>query len=556
MNHVELCRQVDLRKVPHRSEARVVDQHVGHGPAERFRNMRGTLGLPKIGGQWRYSRTPRLPHLVRCRAQLRRIPRYEKKLIAVSRQQSAQLISDPGGCAGHNSNLGHTRYNSGSDVLLRRLGSIALLLTLAAASCFADLTADQRRANLASFDQVWNTVQEKNWDPTLGGLDWKAVRDELRPKVERARSEDEVRVVIQDMLSRLHLTHYGVVPASVYGDVQSAGSAAPAQESVAQGTSGIDVRVVKGEALVVAVDPNSSAQKLGIRPGWRIERINDEDLAPMLRRVASTYQNSTQQQMMLARSVLGRLEGPLDNTVELVLRDGKDRPVALSVRREPPQGAPEKFGYMPESFLSIVNKPVAADIGYIGFNYFLDPARLTAAFQQTIAGCGACSGIVIDVRGNPGGIGILAMGLAGYFIDQPDLKLGTLYMRDLPMNFVVNPRGPAFHGPLAILIDGLSASTSEIFASGLQDLKRARIFGSPSAGAALPSMFQRLPNGDGFQFAMAAYKSESGKTLEGSGVKPDVAVPLTRTALLAGNDPALDAAVQWIHEQSSKGIKP
>jgi carboxyl-terminal processing protease len=162
--------------------------------------------------------------------------------------------------------------------------------------------------------------------------------------------------------------------------------------------------------------------------------------------------------------------------------------------------------------------------------------------------------MVIDLRGNPGGIGILAMGLAGYFLDKQNLKLGTLYMRDLPMKFVVNPRAPEFHGAVAILIDGLSASTSEIFAGGLQDLKRARVFGTRSAGAALPSMFERLPNGDGFQYAMATYRSESGKTLEGSGVTPDVSVPLTRAALLAGHDAALEAAMQWIHSQSSKGI--
>ncbi len=430
---------------------------------------------------------------------------------------------------------------------------------LAAIPVLADLSPEQRRANLASFDQVWTTVQQKNWDPTLGGIDWKAVRDELRPKVEKATSEEEVRSIMQDMLSRLHLTHYGVVPAAVYGDVENAKGSTPGAEvsgqSVETGTTGIDVRVIDGEALVVAVEPNSSAHKLGVRLGWRIQRINDEDMAPMLRRVASTYQHSTQRQMMLTRSVIGRLDGPVDNPVELVFGDAKDRPVTLSLRRARPEGQPEKFGYMPESFLSITTKRIPPGIGYIGFNYFLDPSRLTSAFQTEIEACKECPGMIIDVRGNPGGIGILAMGLAGYFIDKPDQKLGTLYMRSLPMNFVVNPRPPAFAGPLAILIDGLSASTSEIFASGLQDLGRARIFGSPSAGAALPSMFERLPNGDGFQFAMATYKSESGKTLEGSGVQPDVAAPLTRAALLAGNDPALDAAVQWITQQSSKGPK-
>ena len=103
------------------------------------------------------------------------------------------------------------------------------------------------------------------------------------------------------------------------------------------------------------------------------------------------------------------------------------------------------------------------------------------------------------------------MGMAGWFIAQPDQNLGTLYMRDTTLKFVVNPRLTTFAGPLAILVDGTSASTSEIMAEGLKDLGRARIFGTRTAAAALPSVFEKLPNGDGFQYAIANYISEGGQ---------------------------------------------
>jgi carboxyl-terminal processing protease len=141
----------------------------------------------------------------------------------------------------------------------------------------------------------------------------------------------------------------------------------------------------------------------------------------------------------------------------------------------------------------------------------------------------------------------MAMGLAGWFIEEQGRRLGTMLTRSTPLNFVVNPRLPLFRGPVAILVDGLSASTSEIFAGGMQDLKRARIFGSRTAGAALPSFIERLPNGDGFQCATANYLSQSGKPLEGAGVIPDVMAPPTRALLLAGKDAALEAAIHWIH---------
>jgi carboxyl-terminal processing protease len=118
--------------------------------------------------------------------------------------------------------------------------------------------------------------------------------------------------------------------------------------------------------------------------------------------------------------------------------------------------------------------------------------------------------------------------------------------RDTEVKFVVSPRAETFKGPVAILIDGLSASTSEILAGGLQGLGRARVFGSQSAGAALPSAIEKLPNGDGFQYAFANYVSEGGGVLEGSGVTPDVELTPTRAQLLEGKDPVLEAAVEWI----------
>ena len=102
---------------------------------------------------------------------------------------------------------------------------------------------------------------------------------------------------------------------------------------------------------------------------------------------------------------------------------------------------------------------------------------------------------------------------------------------------------------MAILVDGGSASTAEILAGGLQDSRRARLFGERTAGAALPSHMMRLPNGDGFQYATANYVSQSGRLLEGNGVTPDDVVPQTRAALLAGGDAPLDAALRWILRQ-------
>ena len=155
-------------------------------------------------------------------------------------------------------------------------------------------------------------------------------------------------------------------------------------------------------------------------------------------------------------------------------------------------------------------------------------------------------GVIIDIRHNFGGIGGLSMGMAGWLVGERNTQLGTMYLRNQEIKFVVFPRAVTYAGPVAVLTDGLSVSTSEIFAGGLQDLGRAKIFGTQTAGAALPSIIDRLPNADGFQYAFANYITTGGKTLEAAGVTPDVQIKLTRESLLAGQDLVIQAAIAWI----------
>ena len=153
----------------------------------------------------------------------------------------------------------------------------------------------------------------------------------------------------------------------------------------------------------------------------------------------------------------------------------------------------------------------------------------------------------------------MMMGIAGHFVNER-APLGTMKMRDNELTFPVNPRrvNPAgepvdvFGGPVAILVDSLSGSASECFTGGMQSLKRVRVFGERSMGAALPSQFDRLPNGDVFIHATGDFVTGDGTRLEGRGVIPDQPAPITRADLLAGRDPALDAALAWIDTEHGK----
>lgn len=409
-----------------------------------------------------------------------------------------------------------------------------LISLILVSSAFAQAAS---RLDLDSFEKVWTTIRDKHWQVKPGGLDWQAIHEEYRPRVEKAATHDEAVALMQEMLGLLKQSHFAIIPEVVYTVLDDSGEG--------PGTSGIDARVLDGHAVVTNVDPGSPAEKQGVRPGWEIERAGGRALKAIIDQARS---NPAVHELQLTRAVLARLSGPIGGTLEATFLDASDKSVMLTLGLTPPRGALSAFGNLPAQHVWFENKRIGAT-AYVRFNLFLDLPRVMASFQQTVDNCKSCDGLIIDLRGNPGGIGGMAMGMAGFLVDKPNQLLGTMYLRDSTLKFVVNPRSDVFSGPVAVLVDGNSASTSEIFAGGLKDLGRARVFGTHTAAAALPSAFERLPNGDGFQYAVANYISEGGQPLEGLGVTPDVVVELTRAALLAGHDPVVDTALDWIRRQ-------
>jgi carboxyl-terminal processing protease len=354
---------------------------------------------------------------------------------------------------------------------------------------------------------------------------------------------EEARAAMEDMLSRLKQTHFDIVPAAVYEEMDGGGKG--------EGRTGIEVRVVEGRALVVSTEPDSPAAKSGVKPGWEIERVDGKPLDPGLRKIDRNFRDSTLHDLMLEQAVLTRLAGSEGSRVKVSLREAQGRNTTIEMERARPRGAEFSFGNLPPLYFWVEARKARPDVGYIRFNLFFAPETLNKAVENAVKDCATCRGFVVDLRGNLGGIGGLAPGVAGWFLDTPGLRLGDMLLRTTKLKFVVFPRPTVFRGPLAILVDGCSASTSEIFAGGMQDLKRARVFGMRSAGAALPSMFERLPNGDGFQYAIANYISEGGKQLEGAGVIPDEIAGPSRRELLEGRDPALDRALAWIESDGN-----
>lgn len=437
-----------------------------------------------------------------------------------------------------------TSSRPGRTLLYAALGAV-LLGSAAPRSSSADDSAP-----VETFDAAWTLVRDTFFDPEMNGVDWDAVRAELLPAAQAADSPEALRPVIRDMLSRLNLSHFALIPQSA-ADLSDWGQGG-------DGTAGLDIRFLDGRAVVFSVTDEGPADRAGVQPGWIVHEIDGDSVDEMFTQFADQPTEYLHHEHAHAR-VLHALSGEVDAKTEVVFLDGRGKKIKKKLRLDPIPGEPAKFGNLPTFYPKVEREQLIlednTEVGLIRFNIWM-PA-VAPSVDDAVDFFRDSDGMILDLRGNPGGVGALAMGMAGHFSSDKS-SLGTMAMRDNSLEFKINPRTvnsrgesvKPFSGPLAILMDKHSASTSEVFVGGLQSLGRARVFGETSAGAALPAHATDLPNGDKLLHAVADFVRPDGERIEGRGIIPDHAVPLTREALLEGRDPALRAALDWIQDET------
>ncbi len=425
------------------------------------------------------------------------------------------------------------------------------------------------RATLAqrTFDAVWATVRDTHWDPAFNGVDWDAVRTELLPKAMACADDACVRAAIMEALGRLGQSHFAVIPADTAGGAD-AGARRAGRSGASIAFLGRDGTPGAFEAVIVLVEPGSPADRAGLAPGMAVRTIAGRDPAAKL--PAGDGLERYERARVGEAATTG--EPGTTSPWEVESSDGARRTVEVGYEAD--ARPMSKFGNLPPLPTDLSWRHLdeterdrwgggRTEIGLIRFNIWLIP--VARAFDAAMDGLRGSDGIVIDLRGNPGGIGAMAMGIAGHFTAE-SLPLGEMRSRDAVLRFVTNPRTvdlegkpiAPFAGPVAIVVDEGTASTSEIFAGGMQHLKRARVFGTRTAGAALPALTERLPNGDVFLHAVADYRLPDGTALEASGVRPDRAAPYARADYAREGDPAMADAVRWIaaEKQAAKRAAP
>jgi carboxyl-terminal processing protease len=431
----------------------------------------------------------------------------------------------------------------------------SLLAFVVAAAVAVPAAAQDAPPPVESLDSAWASIARTYYDTAL-------VRGALRTKYDSLRvslvaaNDDEVRRGIRELIAVPGKSHFALIPA---GAVPRRESPSSSGGSKTAGTIGVDVRMVGADLLISEVEPGSSAERLGVRAGSAIVAIGRLTVDTIRARMRSAFPDDARQlQMLVAAVAKNQLAGDIGDTVTLTLRPPRGARTTVAIPREAIAGRPTQFGNLPPTVVRVTRDSVPVGRGrdaryvpVLAWTMWLP--LLMQELDSALFAARTAPGVILDLRGNPGGVVGMIGGIAGHFTDSAT-NLGVMRGRGSIMNLRTNPRVvnsagsrvPIITAPVAILIDEFSASTSEFFAAGLQGLGRARVFGTTSSGQALPALMLRLPNGDVLMHPIADHVDATGRRVEGSGIVPDEATPLTRRDLINGRDAAMDAARAWL----------
>jgi carboxyl-terminal processing protease len=434
----------------------------------------------------------------------------------------------------------------------------ALRLLLSAAFFSGAALRAQDVAPLAVYDSAWAAMARTYFDTSFVNGRWRDAYDSIRTTLGTAPTMDDARTALRALIQVPGQSHFVLIPPNALP------SAGDRPTDAAPGTAGIVPRLAGDTLVAWRVLPEGPAYRAGIRPGDAILSVDGLGVDSVRVRLRRAFDRAARESdALFLQLVMSRLDGPSGDSVAVTVRHLGGATSAPTLVRTPMPGRVSRYGNLPplviRAALDTARVQAGArtlDIPVISFSGWFPV--IIQDLDRFAFGARTAPGVIIDLRGNTGGaIGIIG-GFAGHFSDST-WSLGTMRGRGADLRLVANPRRATAGGervgvidaPVAILVDGMTASASEFFAAGMQALGRARIFGETTAGQSLPAAMLRLASGDVLMHPIADHEDARGRRIEGRGVEPDTRTPLVRSELAAGRDAALEAAKRWLADSLS-----
>jgi carboxyl-terminal processing protease len=379
---------------------------------------------------------------------------------------------------------------------------------------------------LTVFDDVWETIQERYYDPAFHGVDWQAKRNAFRAAAGRAANSQEFYELLRQMIASLRDAH-----TRIYSPDEKFDWWNPRFVTV-----GLTVREIQGVPTVIHVETDSAAARTGIRAGDVIVSVDNVPVADYLaqRMRVNSLENDTTTRL---RAVASLFEGPAGTEVKVgwTTRHGKQKSAVLQ-------------RYWNQRHLGFSNQR-KGKIAVLRIDAFTQSVAVD--FSKTLPSVlEGAEGIVLDLRGNGGGDAEAMADIASMFLDE-GTNLGKFADRS-GASFELQTFSKRLWRianllptklPLVVLTSENTSSAAEILAAALQNKRRAQVIGTDTCGCVLAIRNRHaLPDGGVLDVSEFDYRTAFGVRLEGVGVKPDKMAPVTRTDIYSRRDAAMDLA--------------
>jgi carboxyl-terminal processing protease len=264
------------------------------------------------------------------------------------------------------------------------------------------------------------------------------------------------------------------------------------------GGLGIEVTIENGLVKVVAPIDDTPAANAGVMTNDIITKIDDEQV-----------------QGLTLNQAVEKMRGPVNTKIKLtIMRKGQDKPIEVTIVRDVIR-------------VKLRSHSEGDDIGYIRITQFSE--QTTGALKKAIndltsqLGADKIKGFVIDLRNNPGGLLDQAISVSDAFLDRGEIV--STRGPEETQRFNARPGDLTKGKPIIVLINGGSASASEIVAGALQDQKRATLVGTRSFGKGSVQTIMPLGGGNGaLRLTTARYFTPSGRSIQAKGIEPDIKV--------------------------------
>jgi C-terminal processing protease CtpA/Prc len=367
----------------------------------------------------------------------------------------------------------------------------------------------------------------------ISDLDWDKTYIDFIPKVRATTSTYEYYRVLQQMCALLKDGHSDVFLPKELAERMEADLP-------------LRTELIEDRVFVTRVD-SKKLEADGVTKGLEILKIDGTPVHEYAAKNRRPYvaSNSPQHTEVKVYSY-ALLAGPRDRPVTVEFRSRDGRVFEKSLSRGP---YPDKT-----ELPSVEYRKLAGNVAYVAVNTF-NREDVQKEFEKYLPQIRASGGLILDVRENDGGSGVIAYDLIGYLTDKefatPPWKsrqyIATLrawgtaggWYEGKPATWVAKPQ-EYYSKPVVLLIGPRSLSATDVFAEVFQRLQRGRLIGEPTAGSTGDPVAFALPGGGSGRVSTS---TDLGAEVIGRGVQPDLSVPRTVQDLLAGRDAALEAGI-------------